>query len=184
MSKALINDNKLIDKNYSSVFLSKVIREFFLQIIPSLGATAFLLFRYFNKVTTDRDELVGLVVICYALFLIVFILITNQFVMNSLARVNYKRFSLKFVKDGQLLEKLNYSDALRLKLSFCWRRLCFYALAVLIFFGLEFVLSPETLHSLERGLNTGLTIAGAMITVYWTLRTKKTGCYIYLQAKS
>lgn len=173
----------LLGKYGMRLFFSKSMREVLLQEVPSVVIAFFLCLQFVDYLKQDKFLFIFIFSLNYLFFLSFFILTTNTYIINSLSRISYKNFSVKLLKNGTLVDKLDFYDALRLKLSFIWRRFVIYGVIVLLLFGLEFVLPSKTMDKLFDGTNFPFVFIEALGTFYWTMLEKKKGCLLLFQPK-
>jgi hypothetical protein len=173
----------LLGKYGIRLFFSKSLREVLLQEIPSVVIAVFVCLQFDDYLKQDENLSIFIFYLNYLFFLLFFILATNTYIINSLSRISYKNFSIKFLKNDTLVDKLDFYHALRLKLSFIWRRFVIYGVIVFLVFGLEFVPPSETMDKLFDGTSYTIVLTEALGTFYWTMLQKKKGCLLVFQPK-
>ncbi len=183
MASPIALDNTMLSKHFNSAFYSKYWREALTQVLPSGIIACVSGYLVFDLVGRDLDAAFGFGLLVYVIALSILILLTNQYILNSLPKITYKNFALKFAIGGKLVEKLTFKEALKLKVSFSWRRIAVYLIFGVVFFIMGYFLAPETVALVNKRIGIPLTILGAILSFYWTLRTKKQGCLLVIVPK-
>jgi hypothetical protein len=123
----------------------------------------------------SRLTLIGLT----SLVSLLLILLTSQYIFNSLVRIQYKHFRVYAVKDSKILDKMDFYDSLCWWGSLIWRHVILMIISFLIIFLiLYFKLLPQSILS---AITSGGGVAFNMIGFFWVLKTKKTGSLLLIQ---
>lgn len=165
---------QLSNKFAFKLFFSLTWRDFLLQYLPMfivIPTTLVLI----KELEPDQSFILTVGLLTYILFL----LLTNQYIINSLTRIKYKDFEVYLVKDNHILDKMGFYDCLCWRGSFFWRQLTLALAFGIIAMGIEYfqLLSESTMTSIARGVQ----IAILMTAFFWVLKTKKTGRLILIQ---
>jgi hypothetical protein len=177
-----IHHKKVLLKHLFPVFFSKFWRETLFQAFPSF-LIAGLALSVASTYSKSLAVLAGIFLLIYSLSISVFILLTNTSIMNKLSSIPYKRVTLEFKYNWAPIGELSFYDALRVKMSFVWRRAFVYGLELLIFIGLAQALPINIFVEIVEDSSKILAVPTAFIAFWWTMRRKKTGCHIVLEPK-
>lgn len=170
----------LTKKYWGKLYCSLMWREFLLKYFPMIVVSAVfippMLGRDFKSVKST------LIVIVFSLLVsALFIVLTSQYIFNSLVRIQYKDFRVCAVKDNEILDKMDFYDSLCWWVSLVWRHVVLIIVSYFILFGIEyFSLLPKAILS---SITSGGNIAISVSSFIWVLKTKKTGRLLLLQPK-
>lgn len=168
--------NKLSDKFGLKLFFSLFWRQILFQYLPLIIASLLPLF-FLRDLTPE--QLLTLIMIGGFSAYVLAILLTNQYIINSLVRIKYKNFSVYLAKDNHFVDKLGFYDGLCWLGSFLWRQFVLGIAYGVVSVGIgELQLFSK---SLMTNVDRAMQIVVIMLAFIWVLKTKKTGRLILLQ---
>ena len=167
---------KLSDKFALKLFFSLIWREVLLQYLPMCAVV--LLSLFFIKGLEPDQRLVLVLILGFSTY-VLSILLTNQYIINSLSRIKYKDFAVYLVKNNHILNKMEFYDCLCWRGSLLLREFALGVVYAVIAMNVEYfqLLSESVITHIDRGVQIGI-LMGAFV---WILKTKKTGRLILMQ---
>ncbi len=168
----------LTNKYVFTLFFSLLWREVLLKYIPMIVICAFFIAPMLGPDLNSDKSMLTLIGFT-SLVSLLLLLLTSQYIFNSLVRIKHKEFRVCAVKDNKILDKLDFYDSLCWWGSLIWRHVVLIVVCFLIIFVIgHFKLLPQSILSpIISGGGTALSMLG----FFWVLKTKKTGSLMLIQ---